>query len=100
MKRSKNAKAKNQAYHAKVRALQRYDLDITNEDLRKIVGIIQNNRAKLVMRQSHRVSVWDLEYEGKQVRVAYDKSRSSIATFLPIDQVVIFVKPEELEETY
>jgi len=36
-----------------------------------------------VERQSHRITVWDLNFKGKEVRVVYDNQRKSIVTFLP-----------------
>lgn len=71
--------------HFKSRLLERYGLQATNEDIQKYVQMIQEGRGKMVMKQSLRVSVWDLSVNEKTIRVAYDKNRKELITALPPD---------------
>lgn len=71
--------------HARRRALQRYDLDLRDEDLDLITGMIQTGKATFVEKQSNRVSVFTLKFKEKDVKVVYDRQRQNIVTFLPID---------------
>jgi len=75
-------KASCQRRHARNRALQRFDLELTRKDLDFLVQQIQDNKAKFVERQSHRVSVFKILYKEKDMKVVYDKQRKTIVTFL------------------
>ena len=77
-------KAKSQRKHAIKRALQRYDLDINQEKLVELVQSIQNGKAKFLEKQSLRVSIFEVEVNGKKTRVVYDKIRKTIVSFLPL----------------
>lgn len=81
------SKAKNQQRHAKRRALERYGLEITQEKYDQIVKLVQSGKSKFLFRQSHRVSHFLIEFEGKSMRVVYDKQRKTIVTFLPYSEV-------------
>lgn len=81
-------KAQSQAKHAKRRALERYDLELSDRDLREIVRLIQAGKAQKTLKQSHRVTVCWLQFQGKTIKVVYDKSRKSIASFLPMEDRV------------
>lgn len=72
-------------HHAKGRALERYDLDLNRHDLAAIIQLIQAQQGRFVERQSFRVSVWDVTYQGKVLRVVYDRKRTAIVTFLSAD---------------
>ena len=78
-----NAKQKAERVHAKRRAKSRYGLDFTKEVRRSFKTIIQSNKAKFVLRQSRRVSVFEIPYDNKTYKVVYDKLRGEIVTFLP-----------------
>ena len=71
-----------QRMHAKMRAKERFDLDLVTQDLTNMILMIYNNQAKLVEHQSKRISVHDLEYNGVNMRVVYDSFRKEIVTFL------------------
>jgi hypothetical protein len=69
--------------HSFRRAVERYGLDLTDELRQEIIGKIQANKSKAVESQSNRVTIHDVELDsGQTVRVAYDKSRGELITFL------------------
>ena len=72
-------------YHAKVRAQQRYNLNLTPALHKTLVNKIQNNQGTYVCRRSNRTSVWRLTHLGKHYHVVYDTHRHTIVTFLPND---------------
>lgn len=77
-------KEKHQRLHSKLRAHQRYDLDLNRKDLDSIVRMIQTgNDAFFIKRSSNGVTIWHVVYNKQSLRVVYDKTRKSIVTFLP-----------------
>ncbi|HEV8658922.1 MAG TPA: hypothetical protein VGS96_09840 [Thermoanaerobaculia bacterium] len=81
-------KARSQSRHAKRRALERYDLFLTDQDLTHMADAIRKSTGKteeatFVLRQSLRVSLWDVLVKGKVCRVVYDRQRRTIVSFLP-----------------
>ena len=60
---------------------------MTDDDLDRIVDVIQSGGAELIARQSNRVTLWRLELEGHKVVVAYDRIRKQPATFIPGDWI-------------
>jgi IS30 family transposase len=82
-KRRKGDKKKALKAHSFRRAVERYDLDLTDELRQEIIGQITSNKSSPVEVQSHRVTIHDVELEdGTIVRVAYDKKRGQLITFL------------------
>jgi hypothetical protein len=75
-------KAAAERRHAKRRARLRFDLDLTDEDLRQAVKAIQAGEAKHYETQSNRVTKFDLTLKGVLVRVAYDKTTKEIITVM------------------
>ena len=72
---------------------------------------IRNNKAKFVLRQSLRVTVWDVLYDVREqdidngllastgettIRVAYDKTRKTIITVLSLDMNPSAIMEDEL----
>jgi hypothetical protein len=84
-RRKRQDKAITLRRHFKNRLLERYGIQATNEDIKKYVQMIQEGRGRIVMKQSLRVSVWDLFINEKTLRVAYDKNRKELITALPPD---------------
>jgi len=76
-------KAYAQGVHAIRRAAERYGLRIGKRTLQRLVADIQQGRGTFIRRQSNRVSLWQLNVEGRPVRVVYDRLRKTIVTFLP-----------------
>ena len=77
------SKAKSLILHAKRRASERYGLALSNDDLDKIVRLIQNHGAKFIRRQSGMITLWEVSFMEKKLQVVYDKQRSQVVTFLP-----------------
>ncbi len=73
-----------QRAHAKRRAAERFGLNLTKEAQREIVSRIQNGKAKFLEKQSLRISLWLVDWNGTEMRVVYDKNRKSIVTCLPL----------------
>ncbi len=96
-KRRKGNKGKALRVHSFRRAVERYDLDLTDELRKEITGKIQRSESIPVESQSLRVSVHDVKLNtGETVRVAYDKKRGQIITFLhqdPKDYMSSMVPP-------
>lgn len=82
---AKNDKSEAQNRHAKRRAMERYGIDLNRHKRLEMVHMIQNGKAECVRKQSHRVSIFSLQYEGKEVIVVYDRQRKTLASFLPIE---------------
>lgn len=82
------SKARAQTRHARVRALQRYGIELGPAGRAEIIRAIQGGRSTVVERQSRRVTVHDVELEGGVVRVVYDRQRKTLVTFLPSDEPV------------
>lgn len=81
---SRPSKSTNQKRHARRRAAERYDLDLHQDAQQKIIRAIQGGEAKFIRRQSLRVTVWEVEFEGRKLPVVYDRKRKTIATVLPV----------------
>lgn len=79
------SKRKNQIAHAKRRMLERVGYVVGESSLNSIVNQIRGGKAKFVRRSSNRVTVWDVVYEEKKLRVVYDKLRKSIVTVYQIE---------------
>lgn len=99
MKKSKRTKKQNQSIHAKNRALDRYNVMLDTKDLIAIVDLIRDGKAKMLYKTSNSKSVQQVEYQGQNFVVAYDKRRKSIASFLPKDaKELIAMETKEVEE--
>lgn len=81
--KKKSSKADDQRRHSLERARRRYNLYLTRKDLSLIVMKIQQGKARLIEARSARERVYELEWEGQVVRVAYDAKRKNPASFLP-----------------
>lgn len=72
-----------QRKHAVRRALERYGVDLSGNDLREIVLLIQKNKSVVIATQSHTRAVHDIVYGGVRYRAVYHKKTKQISTFLP-----------------
>lgn len=80
------SKEKNQRYHAKIRMLQHYGIQITNNDLEKMAEIYRHSPDCVTLsRQSNRVSKGIIPYKGECYPVVYDKKRHQIVTILKVE---------------
>jgi hypothetical protein len=94
-------KARSQRRHALRRAAERYGLSLTESDMASILQQITSGRARLVEKQSNRVSLYEVEIlrdnlsdlerrcgglcdpEVVTALVCHDKFRNEISSFLP-----------------
>lgn len=74
-------KRKGQHRHAKRRALERYGVEVNAETLKALEREIRAGKGVFIEKKSHRISIFRV----REFIVAYDKTRGSIATFLPKD---------------
>ncbi|MGB5105562.1 MAG: hypothetical protein WBP42_02500 [Candidatus Zixiibacteriota bacterium] len=82
--------------HAKLRAMQRVGLNISKGTLEQIARMIQSGRAVFVARQSLSRTIWDVELQGKTIRVVYYKPTKQILTFLPREEKGQGLEPQTL----
>lgn len=73
--------------HAKKRALERFSISYNKEVRREIISTIKAGAAILLRKQSNRVSLWKVQVAGQDCKVAYDKHRKEIITFLPLGEI-------------
>lgn len=71
--------------HSMQRAAQRYGVTLNGETRARIIAEIRGGRSRMVKRQSNRVTIHDLELDGKRLRVVYDRHRAELVTFLPLE---------------
>ena len=73
----------NQRRHAKRRAMERYNVQLNRGQLKEIVGLIHTQKAKFIVRGSHRITFWSVPYNGTKMIAIYDSTRHTVVTFLP-----------------
>lgn len=76
------SKHKTIARHAKRRCKERLDCSLTRFLHGNLVRLIQNNQAEFIERQSCRVTLWNVSFQGTDYRVVYDSKRKLIVTVL------------------
>lgn len=77
------SKKANQLMHAKRRLLERHRIVLTRPLRQRILNDIRGGAAEFLGRQSRRVTAWEVEIEGRKVKVLYDSVRHGLITFLP-----------------
>ena len=77
------SKTQCQIRHAKMRAMERFDLVLSNSEYQEMCAMIKHGKCKIIDKQSSRVSIHELDWAGRKLVVAYDKDRHTIITFLP-----------------
>ena len=80
--RKSKGKRKNQIKHARRRFLTRFDISLNSNQYNQLVNKVKKGKGIFVRKQSNRVSIWDLEFEGQLIRVVYDKRTAAIVTAL------------------
>lgn len=68
--------------HLRMRAKERFDIDLTREMEDNIIDGIYSGEYQVVERQSIRVSLYDVVIDDNEVRVAYDHKRRQLITVL------------------
>ena len=94
-------KARSQRKHAKQRAFERLQLDLTQRDIDRLAEQIRSGRAdvaRIILKQSNTRSWWRVRYEERWIAVVYDRARGQIVTFLT-DEMVEQWKPKAGEWT-
>lgn len=81
-RKKRKPKADTQKKHARLRALQRYGFELTGGLESKLKTLMAEGKTTLVERQSLRVTVHDVELDGKELRFVYDSKRHQVVTFL------------------
>ena len=74
-----------QKLHLRSRARTRFGLELTPEDHEALVETVAHGRRTFLGRQSNRVSVFLVEFGGREMKVIYDRSRGTVVTALPPD---------------
>lgn len=86
IKTKRNSKEKNQRYHAKVRMLQHYGVQLTNLDLEKMAEIYRHHPdTRILIRQSNRITKAVIPYNGQCYPIVYDHKRHQLVTVLNVD---------------
>lgn len=76
------SKASTQKRHARRRAYERFGVELTQNVVIPIRKAIEEGKAPLVHRQSHRVKLYMVELAGRPALAVYDHTRKVIVTFL------------------
>ena len=79
------SKKKCQIRHAKHRALERFGLELNDNDYRLLCRKIQLGNSIILEKQSNRVSIHKIEWKEQELTVAYDRLRKTIVSFFPDD---------------
>jgi hypothetical protein len=85
MRRWKPFKKKNTRQHSQTRALQRYDIWVESRTRQKIKGMVMSNQSKFIRRVSNTCTIHEVEVDGQTMRLVWNKERSDIVTFLPLE---------------
>lgn len=78
-------KRKAQQRHARRRASERLGVRLSKHDIAEICKQITSGKARLIEKQSNRVSVFEVMVAGQQTHAVYDRQRKTIVTFLHPD---------------
>jgi energy-coupling factor transporter ATP-binding protein EcfA2 len=78
-------KKKNQAIHTQKRALERFNIEISKNDIAIMIEQIKSGKSEPVKKVSNRVTKHIVVIRDKRMLVIYDKIRKSIATCMPED---------------
>jgi hypothetical protein len=79
----RRSKKKLERAHAIQRASERYGVNLSDTDIRRIIKLIQNGESTPVSRRSLRKVTHDVTLDGQLYRAVCDKQRKEIVTFLP-----------------
>lgn len=83
MKKETVSKKICQRVHAKRRFEERTGIVFNKSIRRFFVKKIQMNQARMIIKQSNRVGVFEVEYNEEFYKVVYDNKRHNIITVLP-----------------
>ena len=79
----RNSKEKNQRFHSKIRALQHFGQQITNDDLEKMAEIYRHSEdTRILKKQTCRLVKAVITYNDTVYPIIYDKKRHQLVTIL------------------
>ena len=82
MNKRKGSKESAQKYHFKRRMAGRFGAEITEKEINEIVNLIQTGQTTIIEKQSRRVTIHQIIWEGQKVNIPYDKERKVPITAL------------------
>lgn len=80
-----------QRIHAKRRALQRFGVVLDDAKQEQIIKRIQKGDAIFLRRDSIRVAVFAIRFEGTLLKVVYDAQRKTLASVLPMTEAELSI---------
>jgi len=90
MSKKKLSKKECQQIHAKKRCYERYGIRLSKELKEYIIKNIQFGKSKIVVQQSERISIYDVNWNNIIFRTVFDRKRNTIVTFLDPSEPVKF----------
>ena len=76
------SKQKQQRSHFLRRVKERFGLYLKDNDIHNIIQMITTGNADFIEKQSNRVSIHQVEYQGTIMHVCYDRQRGELVTAL------------------
>lgn len=73
--KKKRTKESCELIHFKKRMIERQGLVLNKEQINEICKLIQNGHSTFVKKQTNRIVLHDISYNGKVLRIVYDKLR-------------------------
>lgn len=83
----KRKKDRNLLYHFKKRMRERFDIDIREDELQKLIADIKNNRSDCLWKQSNTKSLHKVSLRDKEIYVIYSKKYRMFMTALTKDMI-------------
>jgi len=81
--------------HALRRSAERNQAPLEEQDLEKLIQMIQQGRGVFIHRDSPTRTIWLVRYLNKLLLPVYDSREKRISTFLPIQKFLQLVRKEE-----
>lgn len=75
-------KSFSQRKHAKKRLLQRFGILANREKYKQLCTMIMSGHSIPIVKQSNRISIHEVEFEGKKLKCVYDRNRHNIVSVL------------------
>jgi len=74
-----SSKTHAQMVHSRRRAAQRLGVGVPSSRLKQLAQMIRSGDAVFIEKKTNRIKIWEVD----GIRVAYDKTRGTIASVLP-----------------
>ncbi len=75
-------KRSGQRLHVAKRSLQRYGIRLSAKTQDILAQKIRGQIGRFVVRKTNRITIWDVDYNGQTIRVAYDSKSKGLASVL------------------